>query len=89
MYRIFAALKFRPNITQNAAISLLCVVDDLPEKVEALALQASAIFDVNVTRDLTILTIRHYRDDLLAELSASHRVLVKQQTADTVQVVMQ
>jgi len=89
VYRIFAALKFRPNITQNAAISLLCVVDDLPEKVEALALQASAIFDVNVTRDLTILTIRHYRDDLLAELSASRRVLVKQQTADTVQVVMQ
>jgi aspartate kinase len=87
IYKIFAAIKFRPNLTQNGAISLLCVVDDHPEKVEALALQASALFDVTVIKDLVLLTVRHYREDLVNELTANRRILLRQQTPDTMQIV--
>ena len=69
VYRIFESLKFKPNLTQNAAISLLCVVDNRADKVEAFALAASEHFQVNVTKDLTMLTVRHYKKELVEKLT--------------------
>jgi aspartate kinase len=89
MYRLFEQLKFKPNLTQNAAISLLCAVDDHTEKVEQLALRSSEWFDVNITRDLVLLTVRHYHEHLLTELIKGYKILLRQQTPDTVQVLLQ
>ena len=88
VYTVFEDLKFRPNLTQNAAISLQCVVDDLPEKVEGFAHALAADFDVQVVKDLTLLTIRHYTEDLLQELCSDCEVLLQQKTPETVQVLL-
>lgn len=88
VYRIFEELKFKPNLTQNAAISLLCVVDDHTEKVEAFALTASKHFDVQVTKNLKLLTIRHYNQPLIKELSGKCNIILQQQTPETVQILM-
>ena len=37
LHEMFAAIKIRPNLSQNGAISLLCCLDDKPEKIEKLA----------------------------------------------------
>jgi aspartate kinase len=89
IYQLFEQLKFKPNLTQNAAISLLCVVDDHAEKVEGFALAASKEFDVTVTKSLTLLTVRHYNEQLLADLVKENSVLLKQQTPETIQVLLQ
>ena len=89
VYSIFEELKFKPNLTQNAAISMLCVVDDRQDKVESLSLKAAAHFDVSVTKGLTLLTVRHYNLNILEEFVAQGKILLKQQTPDTVQVLMQ
>jgi aspartate kinase len=89
VYKVFEQLKFKPNLTQNAAISLLCVLDDHPEKVEAFAFNASELFDVTLTKDLTLLTVRHYNNSVLSDLIGSRTVVLKQQTPETVQVLMQ
>ncbi|MBD0331528.1 MAG: aspartate kinase, partial [Chitinophagaceae bacterium] len=88
VYRIFEELKFKPNLTQNTAISLLCVVDDHPEKVEKFALTASEFFDAQLMKNLTLLTIRHYEDELLNQLVGGKRIVLRQQTPETVQVVL-
>ncbi|MGZ3839722.1 MAG: aspartate kinase [Flavisolibacter sp.] len=88
LYEIFDQLKFKPHLTQNAAISLLCVVDDHAEKISQLAHAAASYFDVRVTRDLTLLTIRHYDQKLLANLIAGHDIILQQQTPETIQVLM-
>jgi aspartate kinase len=88
VYNIFESLKFKPNLTQNAAISLLCVVDNHSEKVEQLALQTAELFDVQVQKELTLLTIRHYNDTLLQQLCGERKVLLKQQTPETIQVLL-
>lgn len=88
VYTVFEQLKFRPNLTQNAAISLQCVVDDHKEKVEQFALALAADFDVKVTRELTLLTIRHYTENLLQDLCADCQVLLQQKTPETVQVLL-
>lgn len=89
IYRIFERLKFKPNLTQNAAISLMCVVDDHSKKVESFALAAAGHFDVQLQRDLTLLTIRHYNEEILTELCSEKSVLLKQQTPETIQMLLQ
>jgi aspartate kinase len=85
---IFRTIKFRPNLIQTAAISLLCVVDDYSDKVQEFASKASKSFDVNVSKDLTLLTIRHYNEEVLSELLGDRQTVLRQQTPETVQVVM-
>jgi aspartate kinase len=88
VYRIFESLKFKPNLTQNAAISLLCVVDDRTEKVEAFALKAGEHFDVSVTKNLTMLTIRHYKKEVVEKLTNQYKIVLQQQTPETIQMAL-
>ncbi len=59
----FNKAKIKPNLTQNAAISLFLCMDNIPEKIDEVALDASAIFNVQVEKGLTLLTIRHYTNE--------------------------
>lgn len=88
LYKILEQLKFKPNLTQTAAISLLCVVDDHAEKVDQLAHHVSSFFDVQVNRDLTLLTIRHYKQKLVDDLCKDCEVILRQQTPETIQVLL-
>jgi len=88
LYELFATIKIRPNLMQNGAISLLCCLDDKPDKIEKLAFAASEIFDVQVKKDLTLLTIRHYTREKYDELTKNKTVLLTQRTIETVQVLM-
>jgi aspartate kinase len=88
VYKIFQSIKFKPNLIQSAAISLLCVVDDYSHKVEEFALKASDLFDVNVSKNLTLLTVRHYNEQILSELTGNNQVVLRQQTPETIQVLM-
>ena len=85
---IFRRIKFRPNLIQTAAISLLCVVDDYSDKVQEFATKAARSFDVDVWKELTLLTIRHYNDGILEELTGDRQTVLRQQTPETVQVLM-
>jgi aspartate kinase len=87
LYNMFDKLKFKPNLTQNAAISLLCVVDDHEEKVGLLAHTAADLFDVQITKGLTLLTIRHFNEAIVKELCNNNTVILKQQTSETIQLL--
>jgi len=89
LFHLFEKLKIKPNLTQNAAISMICVLDDRKDKIEKLALAASEFFDINVTKDLTLLTIRHYTKDIYEKLSAGRKTLLQQRTNNTVQALLQ
>ena len=88
LHEIFANLKIRPNLSQNGAISLVCCLDDRPEKIEKLALAASEIFDVQLEKNLTLLTIRHYDKATIEKLTAGKTILLEQKTTETIQVLM-
>ena len=66
---------------------MLCL-DDKPEKIEKLALAASDEFEVLVEKGLTLLTIRHYEEALLQKMTAGKQVLLRQQSPETVQVLL-
>ncbi|MCW3091849.1 MAG: aspartate kinase [Ferruginibacter sp.] len=85
---LFAENKLRANLSQNGAISLLCCVDDIPAKIEKLALAASHLFDVQIEKSCELLTIRHYNEEIIDKLTAGRIQLLLQKTRQTIQVVM-
>ena len=88
LHEMFSTIKIRPNLSQNGAVSLLCCLDDKTEKIEKLALAASEIFDVQLEKNLTLLTIRHYTRGKFDELTKDKTILLTQRTTETVQVLM-
>ncbi|HMK24424.1 MAG TPA: aspartate kinase [Chitinophagaceae bacterium] len=88
LYHLFEKLHIKPNLTQNGAISFVCVLDDRPEKIEKLALEASAFLDVKVVKGLSLLTIRHYTKEVFEKLTKGRSILLRQQTPLTLQVLL-
>jgi aspartate kinase len=88
LYELFASLKIKPNLTQTGAISIMCCLDDNAAKIEKLALDAAVFFDVQVQRDLGLLSIRHYTLQKIEELTKGKNILLEQKTTETIQVLM-
>ncbi|CAN5888298.1 aspartate kinase [soil metagenome] len=88
LHDLYNQLKIKPNLSQNTAISLLCSFDDHVEKIGKLAGEASGIFDVEVEKNLTLLTIRHYNNATIDELTKGKHIVLEQRTEETVQLLM-
>ena len=88
LYGLFEKLNLRPNLTQNGAISFITVLDDRSGKIEKLALEAAALFDVQMQKGLSLLTIRHYKDQIVEGLTREKFILLRQQTQETIQLLM-
>ncbi len=87
LYQLFGQLNIKPNLLQTGAVSLQVCLDDRTEKIEQLAAAASAIFDVQVEKGLSLLTVRHYQDGLVQDLLKGKEKVLQQQTKQTIQVL--
>jgi aspartate kinase len=87
LYRAFSKIKIRPNLIQTGAISVQLCLDDHPEKIDRLAAEVSGIFDVQVEKQLSLLTIRHYNLDVFEELTKGKIIVLTQRSRETVQVL--
>ena len=85
---ILEELRLKPNLTQNAAISLMICIDDVPGKTELIASRASSIFDVQVVKGLDLLTIRHYTPESVNMFSLNQEILLEQKTPEMIQLLM-
>ncbi|MBK7560332.1 MAG: aspartate kinase [Chitinophagaceae bacterium] len=88
LYTLFEKLHIKPNLTQNGAISFNCVLDDRPERIEKLALEASQFLDVQVVKGLSLLTIRHFTKQIFDKLTEGKTILLRQQTPETIQLLL-
>lgn len=88
LYHLFSELKIKPNLMQSGAVTLEVCLDDRSDKIEKLALKASEIFDVQVEKGLSLLTIRHYNQDTVEKLTKGKIIELKQQSPETIQVLM-
>ncbi len=87
LYDLLSQLKIKPNLIQTGAINVQVCLDDRTDKLEQLAAAMSEVFDVQVERGLTLLTVRHYTTKEVEELVQSKEPLLIQQTPQTLQVV--
>jgi len=88
LYQLLADNRIKPNLMQTGAVTIQACLDNQSDKIEKLAIAATEIFDVQVEKGLTLLTIRHYTEDLLQKMIAGRTVELMQRTPETVQVVL-
>lgn len=88
LYALLHKIKTRPNLIQTGAINVQLCMDYRAEKIEQLAAAAAALFDVQVEKDLTLLTIRHYNTETFEQLTRGKEIVLTQRTVDTVQVLI-
>lgn len=88
LYRIFHRFSVKINLIQNAAISVVFVVNNEPEKLIPLIETLEKDYEVLRNDHQTLVTVRHYHSKLLTELTKGKKVILTQKTRKTVQIVM-
>lgn len=87
LYAIFAQTRVRPNLIQTGAIGVQICMDDKQDKTDQFAAQSGLLFDVQVEKNLQLLTIRHYEEALLNKMLEGKEVVLMQKTKETVQAL--
>jgi aspartate kinase len=88
LYEMMAKLKIKPNLIQTHAVSLQLCLDDRADKIEKLALAAAGQFDVTVHKGLSLLSIRHYTNELIEKMTTGKSIEIRQQSPGMIQVLM-
>lgn len=88
LYNLFTQHRIRPNLIQSGAIHVQVCLDYRADKIDHLAAAASAFLDVQLEKDLTLLTIRHYTKTVFDQLTEGKQILLLQRTMETVQCLM-
>lgn len=87
LYQLFGKLKIKPTLIQTGAISVQVCMDDHPEKISHFASDSADFFDLQVEKDLNILTIRHFNETVLAKYAEGKNIVLSQRTRETIQIL--
>lgn len=87
LHDLIKQLHLESNLTQNTAISLLCCFDD-KEKLNVLASNAALLFDVELEKNLMLVTIRHYDEATIKTFTENRIIVLEQRTLETVQFLI-
>lgn len=87
LYALFAQTRVRPNLIQTGAINVQICIDDKQDKTDQLAAQVGSLFDVQVEKNLTLLTIRHYNEAIVHKMLEGKEVVLMQKTKETIQAL--
>ena len=88
LYHLFSEIRVKPNLMQSGAVTLQVCLDNRADKIEKLAVSAAEDFEVQIEKGLVLLTIRHYEEGILKKMTEGRQIVLRQQTAETVQILM-
>jgi aspartate kinase len=86
-YELLSSFFIKPNLIQIGAIHLQIGIDDKALVAEQLIAAAREYFDVSVETNLTLLTIRHHTKDVVNNMLEGRKLLLLQQTPQTIQIL--
>ena len=89
---IFAALatmQAHINLMQNSALNFSVLIDRNKMQVESLQQALGTRYQIRYNENLELVTIRHYNDAILAQMSTGKTSLVSQLTRTTARLVLQ
>lgn len=88
LYGIFDQNRIKINIMQQSAITLSVCMDADEEKLDALLKMLSNDYEVKYNKGLELITLRHYTEEAIRNVSNGRKVLLEQRSRATAQVVM-
>lgn len=87
IYQIFSSLNIKINMIQNAAISFIACIDNREDKVKKVVDALQGEYKLLRNENVNLLTIRHYTEEILFDMTKNKIKLLEQKTRHTVQVV--
>jgi aspartate kinase len=88
LFSFIAELRLQVNMMQNTAISFVVCMNDIDDKVDRFVEQIQKDFKVIIDRRLELITVRHFRQDVLDNLKRGKIVLLEERLRNTVQMVV-
>jgi aspartate kinase len=88
LFGLFAASQVKINMMQTSALSFTACIDLSVGRFDKLLQSLKEAFKVRYNDNLTLVTLRHYTDDSVVELTAGKTVLLKQTNRNTAQIVV-
>lgn len=83
-----SAFNLRANLMQNSAISFSVCLDDQEDRTNRLISALQDQFTIRYNRNLTLITIRHFTEDIINGLIANSKVILEQRSRNTVQLIV-
>lgn len=87
IFRLFHQYQMKVDLIQNSAISFRVCVDNKFNQLEKLIQHLKARYKVNYKTGVSLYTIRHFNQEAIDSLEKGKKVLLKQLTQNTVQLV--
>lgn len=88
IFSMFSKHNVHANMIQNSAISFSVCTDYDEHKIEPMIVEIQEHFKVLYNKDVQLMTIRNYDNDIIAKLSENKIVLIEQRSRNTHQMVM-
>ena len=88
IFSILARYRIRVNLMQNSAISFSVCVDYDEEKIIPAIRELNNAYKVLFNKDLTLVTIRHFNEEIVKQIVAGKEVLVQQKSRNMIRLVV-
>ncbi|MBJ2175995.1 aspartate kinase [Aureibaculum sp. A20] len=89
IFNLFHRYKMKVNLIQNSAISFSICLEDNFNLIKNLLAELSNTYKVVCFANVSLFTVRHFQNKDIEELEKNNKVLLKQLTQETVQIVVQ
>lgn len=88
IFSILSELNIRVNLMQNSALSFSICIDDNEMLLEALRQRLSSQFLLRYNRNLQLITIRYYTQQVIDRIVAGRPMLLQQRSRTTAQIIV-
>lgn len=88
LFMLFNKHRVRVNMMQNTAISFSICTDNKKRRIDNLLADLEENYKIIRDEGMELVTIRHYRPDLLKSLKKNKMVILEERIKNTVQMVM-
>ena len=87
IFKSLHEFKMKVDVIQNSAISFSVCVFDKYSKIEEFSKKMEKKFKLNITRDVSLFTIRHFDENSIKKISKGRTLLLEQRTEKISQLI--
>jgi len=83
IFSLVTKFRIKLNFTQNTAVSFAFCANSSARNIEDLIAELEKKYEVDVSNDLELITVRHYNPITIEEIQLKHHILVEQKNTNT------
>ena len=88
IFLMLARYRLKVNMMRNTAISFSVCINQVEDRIKEFEKELGEEFKVVIEKDLELITILHYNEQLIADMKKNRQILFEEKLPDTVQLVV-